>query len=1035
MKKSLLFLASMLLTIPAMVSAATCNVQLKFNPSDMLDWDDLTKGVYLYDFEGNFTEMLPVDSLNVDPDTLYFSADTEATTFCFTNGKCADKAAADKYFEDYPIYRSVAVTLDNGAVFAQYLLMPGKFEKKVIEDWYAVVTTTATTIANFDPEPPYDPSNQLTVNQYNFNNGKVEWYYEKFFNNAGTAKAAQPGYANSAACMVLNTTAKSGDPWGAQALLNLPNALPAGEYLISFYAKADEKDAAIDFGIKNSAGWPNTYEVYAPETILSKDWTKYEYYVVTTKETTMMEVNHGHALGNVFVDCVSISVAEPKNVKTNAFNDDQFNFNNGEVEWYYEPFNNAGTAKAAEVGFMGSKSALLLNTTKKSNNGYEAQTLFKLNSELPAGEYTISFWAKGENVTEENVPEIEFGIKNSDSWPNTYEVYAPTIKLTNNWVKYTYSIATEKPTTKMEFNHGHALGNVFIDCIILQDVEPLYNEKNILSENGYNFNGELTGDSKWYFGNGTWSWNDGSGTAKAIAGAPGYLNSKGCLEFVNGVAAANAWTAQALTNLTEAVPAGFYSLSYYAKADKKGAVIQFGYRKKDGKYENRVESDTLTTDWTFYKHIFQASDLFECLQADFGTYVGNIDIDCLELLAVPTTEVCVLDLSNVNAGAFPKGWKAVDNGNVQEYDKTYGSGPRTFDGFSGQFEKAIYWRNTGSKVGDGYLSYGEQEAYKLHLIPATYMIEFMNLNWSEATDKYSFVLEGNDFSYSKEYATVANPAGSQKKGAIANVPVEKIFIDVPVEGDYVVKFSGNPSWNGYLLGSFSMIGLYEDGGEEPEPEPEPTDIYYLKNYSTGKYLGWDGNQVVFNEDSVKQNFEVALTDALKGQFTTAVSYYAGETKTPMYLSIGGKFGYNFKTNIDADEQGHSYWFEVVDTKFGYIEATKAADVEAGKYYIIIQKYQSYAALGGKVIDTSDDQNHKYRVEGIALPDFNAETDYMMLPTADYNSCVYLLESDVPTLVPTVFEAENNDVIYNTLGQRVNAPVKGINLINGQKILF
>lgn len=1023
MKKSLLFLASMLLTIPAMVSAATCNVQLKFNPGEMQDWDLTENGVYLYDFEGNFTEMLPVDSLNVDPDTLYFSVDTEATTFCFTYGKCADKAAADEYFANYPIYRSNDLTLDNGAVFAQYLLIPGECKEDDITDWYAEANQTVVTIANLDPEPPYDPSNQLTINQYNFNNGEVEWHYLGW-NNAGTAKAAQPGYANSAACMVLNTTAKSGDPWGAQALLDLPKALPAGEYIISFYAKADEKGAAIDFGVKNSDSWPNTYETYAPETILSKDWTKYEYCVVTTKETTMMEVNHGHALGNVFVDCLSISPAEPKNVKTNALNDDQFNFNNGEVEWYYLGWNNAGTAKAAEVGFMGSKSALLLNTTKKSNNGYEAQTLFNLNSELPAGEYTISFWAKGENVTEENVPEIEFGIKNSDSWPNTYEVYAPTIKLTNNWVKYTYSIATEKPTTMMEFNHGHALGNVFIDCIILQDVEPLYNEKNILSENGYNFNGELKDDSKWYFGNGTWSWNDGSGTAKAIAGAPGYLNSKGCLEFVNGVAAANAWTAQALTNLTEAVPAGLYSLSYYGKADKKGAVIQFGYRKKDGKNENRVESDTLTTDWTFYKHIFQASDLFECLQADFGTYVGNIDIDCLELLAVPTTEVCVLDLSSVDAGAFPKGWKAVDNGNVQEYDKTYGSGPRTFDGFTGQFEKAIYWRNTGNAAGQGYLSYGEQEAYKLHLIPATYMIEFMNLNWSDATDKYSFVLEGNGFSYSKEYATVANPAGHQKKGAIANVPVEKLFIDVPVEGDYVVKFSGNPSWNGYLLGSFSMIGLYEDGGEEPEEPEEPKDNY-LKNVSTGKYLAvikQANSNIGLNDESAKQAVKVVANGTM---FTTTIELEG----TSYYLSAGT--GFNFKSgNAGTGEQNNGYWYEVTESDDMLISATKVAEVVPGKNYIIIQNYQGYMALSGNLQNT--DGNGKWRLEGVKIDTLE---DTMSLPADKYSSCIYYYGADVTTLVPTVFEAENNDVIYNTLGQRVNAPVKGINIINGQKVLF
>lgn len=302
----------------------------------------------------------------------------------------------------------------------------------------------------------------------------------------------------------------------------------------------------------------------------------------------------------------------------------------------------------------------------------------------------------------------------------------------------------------------------------------------------------------------------------------------------------------------------------------------------------------------------------------------------------------------------------------------------------------------------------------------------------------------------QEHRLPGDYLGGGKLGNIAFVDTEwkKFEKELTLDTDGMQTFVFNLSkaeqnqwWSGTIIpGETDDIDFFFKNicvkvpGTPVGPE-EPTDIYYLKNYSTGKYLGWDGKQVVFKADSAKQNFEVALTDTQKGQFTTALTYVNGEEKTPYYLSIGGSFGYNFKTNIDAGEQGHSYWFEVVDTKFGYIEATKAADVEAGKYYIIIQNYNGYAALGGEIINTGDEKNPKYRVKGIALPDFKAETDYMMLPTAAYNSCVYLLESDVPTLVPTVFEAENNDVIYNTLGQRVNTPVKGINLINGQKILF
>ena len=251
MKKSLLFLASMLLTIPAMVSAATCNVQLKFNPSDMLDWDDLTKGVYLYDFEGNFTEMLPVDSLlktnedPLNPDTLYFSVDTEATTFCFTYGECESKEAAEELFKNYPIYRSEDITLEDGTSFACFRIKSGAFaEEHEKADWYAIVQCVDAVVAPKFVSEPNPDGNLLDDDSYNFNKGKIG-VWKSVGNNDAKPTAVPRGVNASEYCLyVVNAKDNTNDydtqicAW-SQDVIGKDSYVPGHKYAISYYARSN----------------------------------------------------------------------------------------------------------------------------------------------------------------------------------------------------------------------------------------------------------------------------------------------------------------------------------------------------------------------------------------------------------------------------------------------------------------------------------------------------------------------------------------------------------------------------------------------------------------------------------------------------------------------------------------------------------------------------------------------------------------------------------------------------------------------------
>ena len=1002
----------MLMMLPVWASAAkTCGVTVKFDPSEIKDWADLDgKGVYLYDVDGaNFIKTALVDSLSSDTMVYYYGEIKVPNTFYVTYG---DK----DIFAQYPMFRSVEVELKKDCMAALYKMTPGTATTE-ITDWYTRLELIDEQKYPDDTpvmEPYYDKNNYLSYDEFNFNETQ-KWYYAGWNNGGGTAASslAAPGYAESAGALCLHNEKQDGTGWYAQALFDLSKPVPAGKYKLSFYAKSDVKGAQVEMGIKNSDGWPNTYETYAGGIELATDWNLYEFFIATEKETSILEFNHGFVTGNVYLDCiVLVPAVEPAYNEANILPEGDYNFNETQ-NWYYLGWNNGGgkaKSSIATPGYAYSAGALCLYNENKQGDPWGAQVLYNLPSAIPAGQYTLSFWAKSDV---EGAP-IQCGIKNNAGWPDTYETYADGVELTTAWTKYQFTLSTTEATHMLEINHGHVVGNVFIDCMSLtRDIEP-YDSRNALPEGDYNFNEA----QNWYYA----GWNNGGGSAKASVGTPGWMMSDGALCLHNEKQDGTGWYAQALYNLPKALPAGEYAISFWAKTDADEANgAQLGIKNSAGwpdTYESYGPIYSLTKEWTKYEFTIVTEKETSMLEFNHGFIIGNVFIDALEVINAATpkpvpgeTIVYTMDLNAAAVGGFPAGWKAVDNGNTQEYPNTYGSGPRTFDGFSGDFTRALYWRET---AGNGYLSYGEQSEYKLHLVAGEYAISFTNLSWKNFDQSYTFTISGNGFSKTKEYVAPANPNGSDAKGEIAGYPGEEIKFYIPAEGDYVVKFTCPASWNGYILFAFKVAGYNLETPVGPEPTEEPNvegnlldDASY--NFNNGTVGQWKSvgskTAAVFAEAPGYDGSAYCM----KATTAEAGESYATQLCFFTELEVGHTYAYSFVAKSEGD---------------GKVQVClqQAADPWAGDYGANISLTNEWAAYSGEItVNNADETRFLLNIGEVA---------------ADYFFDRVALVDVTGVGIKDAPIVEKTSVIYNTLGQRVMTPVNGeIYVIDGKKVMY
>lgn len=191
------------------------------------------------------------------------------------------------------------------------------------------------------------------------------------------------------------------------------------------------------------------------------------------------------------------------------------------------------------------------------------------------------------------------------------------------------------------------------------------------------------------------------------------------------------------------------------------------------------------------------------------SFVMPDDIVTLEPIYVDNTITYNMDLTNVLEGTFAPGWRAeISQSNVQQYPNSYGSGPRTFVGFTGTYYKGTYWRGLAC-------NYGKQDNYKLHLAPGKYRLTYAMAAWKGTPQYKAQILTsaGNTLNETQYFTATPNANGSRTSD-LSSAEEMKMEFEVKTEGDYIINFYTNGGdWAEFLLLSCCVNKI-----------PESTDI-------------------------------------------------------------------------------------------------------------------------------------------------------------------------------------------------------------------
>ncbi|MCQ2113004.1 MAG: hypothetical protein MJY95_06660 [Bacteroidaceae bacterium] len=215
----------------------------------------------------------------------------------------------------YPVSVTVEVGEDGVLTF-------GFVNWNNVWDNYAGVdnfTLTFDKAAEPTPQPNVE-GNLLSEESYNFEGGTTGNWAMTYNNNGGnaTATVVEPGYEGSAFAMQLNNTAKADNAYNAQLPINLGGNF-VGKYELSFYAKASEEGAEIQFGAQHTPWSADNKEWFAPVTTLTTDWQKYTYEVLLGEDfeaqggVNTLYINFGNVVGTVQLDRIAlVPVPEPE---------------------------------------------------------------------------------------------------------------------------------------------------------------------------------------------------------------------------------------------------------------------------------------------------------------------------------------------------------------------------------------------------------------------------------------------------------------------------------------------------------------------------------------------------------------------------------------------------------------------------------------------------------------------------------------------------------------------------------------------------
>ena len=253
-------------------------------------------------------------------------------------------------------------------------------------------------------------------------------------------------------------------------------------------------------------------------------------------------------------------------------------------------------------------------------------------------------------------------------------------------------------------------------------------------------------------------------------------------------------------------------------SDGKGIVCGTGAPLADGEYIIQVSG-------------VQSSYGETCTEDQELSFQVGVDSDTSE-----SEVVYASDFDNEMTGGVPQGWTTWNeagfhlygfNDDGSQYNYNWGGNPggggtRLYDGFSGDFVKAMYWGSRGTT--EGYATYGEQvkdymleggaidpnmpEGIALKLDARKYQISFLMAAW-KGEPTFTFTLEdlqGNVYAQFTDILAAPNVNGATGKVTGSVSCVKDFTTSTP--GYYVLRFTAaEAQWQEYLLANVKVITM------------------------------------------------------------------------------------------------------------------------------------------------------------------------------------------------------------------------------------
>lgn len=450
----------------------------------------------------------------------YAKADAEGTEFQFS-AEAAWEANVSKYqfgetvslttdWKEYTINICVPDGTEDGAdaSLAYEDLTAVKFN-------FGFMTGTAYVdrVLVYDAREEINPEGNLIYDDesFAFNGGTTGNWKMNGWNNQGTVAAVEPGWNGSAYALELTPNGKAGQNYEAQVPNTVVGTMEVGKsYKLSFYAKAENEGAEIEFGAQLSPWAAGNKEWNGNMFALTTEWAAYSIEMTVTDDypaagLNCLYINFGKTDGKAYVDHIVLEEVIPAEVysEDNMLDEASFGFEDGTTgKWNYLPWNNEGTFANAAPGY-GSEKCMVLTSTKSTGDPWGAQLLCPLKTPVMiGGEYEITFYAKSDAENEGDF--IAPGIAKDWTAPEWNKANDNPAVLTKEWQKFTYTLVADESNTGAEgstnfyFNHGKLTGNAYVDrvsVVCTKNPETAINgvEINKASSVRYNLNGQAVG--------------------------------------------------------------------------------------------------------------------------------------------------------------------------------------------------------------------------------------------------------------------------------------------------------------------------------------------------------------------------------------------------------------------------------------------------------------------------------------------------------------------------------------------------------------